>query len=424
MVIDNIDLISVLDRSFVCNFSNIDLVQNISVDPIVFSGSGELFVRDGGLIVKVHHKYIGEEKERYFNESLQCGVGELVPDHSYYRVTGVDTSGLRWETEWSDLSGDFGIMSSVLTGRINKIRRGDLNGVPATKVILVFQGGVEFPCRAHKQGYLEIDVGGLSVRLENHEKFSTATMSGENIVQEDVDSIVQALEIASGYLLQLLAVCYKNDRASVIELHSVVDNMLNSQFFTPVPLKYPNSQKDFISLIRHLYCFLRRDESVFYGYWHKIQRAYQAGLVSAALTLTVSIESIVKHYWREFGEDLEFKLLAEKAISKVDGLDVESRIASRLKSSLTSAGSFTVKNCLRALVAKRVVEKVHLNGWDKLRNKAAHGDKIRQGPASEQEFVDLFFVNVDLLFLLVVGLVGYSGCRVNYSSRGFPVIKG
>lgn len=423
MILDKINLLSLLDQSFTHNFSRVTVTQSADINPITFSGPGDLFIKNGVLTIKLHHEYVDDEKVRYANQAFVGQAGELVSDHSYYKIVGADTNGLHWESEWSELSADFGLKSSVLIGQLNKFRRGDLGGAPATRAILVFQGNIEFPCYTSKEAQLNFQAGDLDVRVENHERFSAVIVSGQDIAQSDIDALIQSLEIASGQLLQLLAISCIGERGSTIELHSVIENMLNDRFDTPISLSVPSHQKDFISFVSHMYSFSKNDGAILYGYWHKIQRAHQSGLISAALPLTVSLESVLKHYWHALGEDVDFKLLAAEALPKLDQLKVNSRVIGRLQSSLNSAGSFTVKNCLRSLVAQGLITQVHLKSWDKLRNQAAHGDKNHQDPVRKQEFVDLFFDNVDFLFLLIISLIQYSGCRVDYSLRGFPTIS-
>jgi hypothetical protein len=159
----------------------------------------------------------------------------------------------------------------------------------------------------------------------------------------------------------------------------------------------------------------------FYGFWYKINRAWQGGTENAALALTVAIEAIIKHYFRGQGSpDEEFKKKIDIALAKIKCLDVDDKVKKRITASLCQAKTSTSKNALYKLAAEGWYEKELADEWVALRNKSTHSDKFDMDDQNFQKFIDKFNKCLLLFYSLLFMKIKYKNTHFDFASESWP----
>lgn len=118
-------------------------------------------------------------------------------------------------------------------------------------------------------------------------------------------------------------------------------------------------------------------QEVLYHYFHRILKTYQNDMENSVQVIAYSIEGLISTFYHLDSDiDLEFAALLEDAIAKISAsdLEIDDRALGVLKSSLKNSKLPKLKVSFRRLIADAVLTKDMLDAWDKVSNKAAHGD--------------------------------------------------
>ncbi len=107
----------------------------------------------------------------------------------------------------------------------------------------------------------------------------------------------------------------------------------------PLPFKSPELREiQHISefVIKYLEVLANEPFGEFYGFWHKINRAWQSGILNASLSICVSIEGILKTYFNEYGlPDDEITKQANESLEKLKQIELGDRISARIQGTIT-----------------------------------------------------------------------------------------
>jgi hypothetical protein len=156
-----------------------------------------------------------------------------------------------------------------------------------------------------------------------------------------------------------------------------------------------------------------------YGFWHKINRSWQGGIVNAALTVTVAIEGIVKFYFKEYGyPDKEFINEVDAAIEPIESLGIGPRAKERIIASLKGAKSSNPRSALYNLSESGHFDKELVEEWKSLRNMSAHADKL--DPEKIQKYIDKVYKCLLLFNKLLFIIIKYENLYYDFSRSGWP----
>lgn len=157
------------------------------------------------------------------------------------------------------------------------------------------------------------------------------------------------------------------------------------------------------------------------GFWHKIYRAWQAGLENVALLLTVSVEGMVKTHLLNYGlPDTETLDHIKEAVGKVNTIDLDRKLKERLLSSLGHMKSPTVKGALFGMAQLAFFPKEWVTVWSELRNRSAHADRIDLDKIKLQKLIDQIYCCFTLYYRILYLIIEYEGKYTNYSQPGRP----
>jgi hypothetical protein len=189
--------------------------------------------------------------------------------------------------------------------------------------------------------------------------------------------------------------------------------------------------KIFEKYLQHVIDFEKPFGHPFSNIIHSVIGAGKGSLKAFGLTLSVSIEDLLKTEFSQlFIKDEELK-------SNIKQIDEE------LKSNIDQAkeiieksildGNFKLRCCksFEAMLHPRAIDKLEeltksniiddklVKSWRKLRNKSVHPDS--NNPIDHQNYLDLCYT-VEVLFNQLVFLaIGYTGKYTDYSKYGWPI---
>jgi len=198
-------------------------------------------------------------------------------------------------------------------------------------------------------------------------------------------------EILLGKVCQTTMFRLMEHEQETIEIYSFDKNLPNRQLAEPIRsqsiVNFENFEKCITNILSYDGSF-----NIVYGYWHKVNRAYQGSIENAALALTVSIEGILKEFYQDFGQPTEVDLsLFNAGKEVVKNLETEQIIKDRLMSSLANMNNFSSRKVLKHLSSMDLVTNKTITDWQSFRNKSAHADRV--GAQDDfQHYLDSFIV--------------------------------
>lgn len=412
------EMIDALASGQLVHFSNMQLTQKAVENPVVFEGPGLLRRENGQLSIIIYHSLISEVRDGHLGMLVGSVPGQMIPEHRYYTLSGTDINGQEWESDYVFVSAHYGPNSVVVTGALTDLRTVPVPFVGVPQQIKYHL--TENVFTSHRRRLLKetvaIDSNGCKVVISNNEGPSFVEVRSEDVSEALGESLLKALEVVTGKIIQLDGAEFRCNGTWWYALNSNSPELVNDPIDPPVESVPSDS---FGLLISQLHCFFHDSGEVFWGFWHKINRAWQAGIASAALTVSVSIEGILKSYFSESGKDDQFKAMALAARECLESLAVDDRVKNYLNNSLSNAGGFNAKAALRDLEGRGLVKKQLVSKWNRLRNKSAHADSEKD--SEMQGLIDLTYSNLDLFYCLLFILCSYSGSRVDYDCVGFPL---
>lgn len=145
------------------------------------------------------------------------------------------------------------------------------------------------------------------------------------------------------------------------------------------------------------------------------------GIFNASLPLSISIEGIIRKYFKEYGfpekEIIEHAIEGRKVIL---GLEINERIRDRAVASIDGLiNNPSTKNALHKLANEFVIEKELVQKWNKLRNKSAHASEIIDSDNEIQKLVDLTYCCIALFYKLLFNVIQYKNQYIDYSVAGW-----
>lgn len=409
----------------VLHFSRITVTQRCTQTPIVFSGPGHVQLEKRTLRYVIYHSCVADEAKRHMAISFGGRAGELVKENSLFDFEGVDFSGTLWTAEAVDTTGgSYRNEFCVVEGSINALQsRKPVSGELQNSLHHVYIYDTHFPSnRLLNESGLEFVHDHSTVLLHKDESGCDVSVVGGDLSDEIARAIEKSLNVLSGVRLQLGIAEKVWGGHSVVELYSREVEFSNRQLLPPVEIPF-NCASDFFGAVFSLLVrFFERDGGVFYDSWNKLNRAWQAGIDSAALNVSVCIEGVLKAYFEDLGTDNDFAAISKQAVPAVMQLEVDERVKNLLRSCLGGTGNFKPKTALRVLSETGKVSQGLAGKWNKLRSETAHAVETGEAREDWQRMVNLTFANIKLFYELLFAIVGYEGARIDYDCLGHPTV--
>ncbi|WP_156804891.1 hypothetical protein [Vreelandella jeotgali] len=430
----NLELL--LANQFEIDCIQIELKQQKDDDPIIYSGPGSITQKpDGNFHLKLYHSFNDVTKE--LMPSLGNTMpGKIIRKEEFFSMEAVDISGNTWTADDISVPEGFSIPATgkIVKSKIRnlcceKYREGVVNKT-STFFFLVIPGKHHIPCNEWEEGKgggqslntCKVNISGIDIEIKDRENCLTvrADDSAGNMSESFKERLIEAISIVFGKLCPVLYSSYSahNTRTSI--LRSISSNTPNQRMATPIKHRAPWEVSNFREFIEKYLNSFESEHNLFYGYWHKINRSWQGGIESAALSISTAIEGVTKNYYSEYGfPDDEIVQQANEAKSLIKKLDIGERIKRRIQSSVGQVKSSSPKNALYKLADEGKVDRNLVGAWVSLRNKSAHADNLDEDIGVLQSYIDEVYKCQNLFNVLLLLKIGFDGKYQDLSKDGW-----
>ncbi len=435
MEIDDDNLNLLLSDKFVLDLIDITLTQQTKSEPNVYSGPGSIYQKkDGSFYLKLYHTFNNFYKEQNPISSYTKS-GRFISKDNYYSMVAEDMSGKKWHAQ--DIALSFNIplwqrtRGMVIETTINSLHyiKTDVTNDNAS-FYLVLPGVYKIPCNkvevlsngTRVLNTLEFTIQDVCIEIKDKNDFMIISVQATagKLSSSFKEILIESLCILFGKLCPVLMSSVSLKDENKVTINSIEKN--NSNIKIPSPISYSSSSKAdrFTEFINGYLEKFGKEHDVFFGYWHKINRAWQGGIDNAALAITTSIEGVTKHYYAECGKiDDEMLEQAKVAKSLINQLQIGEKIKQRIESSLAHVKSVTPRNALFNLADEISFDNDLVHRWSSLRNKATHSDVLEDNKEARQKYLDDVFKCTTLFNILLLNYIGYKGIYQDFSKEGW-----
>lgn len=434
MFIDEKRVQSLTAKKFELDCSNISLTQQVSDSPIMYSGPGTIYQDENGVLnLKAYHTTKDIKKEFSFRFQHHT-PGKIIGREKYFCLEAVDMFGYLWVSENIRVSGDISFLTGgqVIKTTIREIRHQDeRQSSPGSSLSMVVLGDYEIPCKERK----ELPNGGWGLnrtttvvkeivlelrKYENHLRINASAESGFHDEHFE-KKLIEALSIILGKPISSLISVFSKSGQRITTIRSIDSTFQNNALLSSIKHSDPSDLEFFKTFIEKYVSSIKTPYSELFGFWHKVNQSWQAGILNASLSISVAIEGLLKTYFKESGlPDNEILKEAEEAKSYIKTLAIGARIKNMLFSNIGQFKAGSPKNALHKLVLNGCFPDYFVESWIKLRNRSAHADQLDLDRESRQKLIDETFTCLTLFYILIFLVIGYRGKYVDYSKAGWP----
>lgn len=425
-----------LANQFEIDCIQIELTQQKDDDPIVYCGSGSITQKhDGKFHLKLYHAFNDVSKELMPNLG-NTKPGKIIGKEVFFCMEAVDMSGNVWTAKDISVPRGFSIPASgkVIETTVRSLtsqkERESVADKSSSFFFLVIPGKHHIPCNEWEEtkgggrslNTCKLKLSGTEIVIKDRNNCLTirAEDPSGNINLSFKERIVEAMSIVFGKLCPILYSSFSESDTIKSILNSIPSLTLNQTIASPIKHNVPWEEHNFQEFIEKYLNTFNVEHDTFFGYWHKINRSWQGGIESAALTISTAIEGITKNYYSEYGlPDDEIVQQAEEAKALIKNLELGQRIKSRIQSSIGQVKSSSPKNALYRLAKEGKVEKTLVDVWVSLRNKSAHADNLDEDIEELQAYIDDVYKCQNLFNVLLLFKIGFNGQYQDLSKDGW-----
>jgi hypothetical protein len=431
-----------ISNSFEIDCIDICLTQKIDKNPLIYTGPGTIFQDEHGILQLKLYSKTNDIAKVLSHQIKYSPPGKFIVDDNYFTLKAFDMKGNKWFADNILISAaniSFRTPSQVIKSKLKKIETiKEIGSRPNTEknaLLIIVPGQYEIPCnekedlpnggRRLNRAVLSVNKIDLVFRKLDNCLIIEANAKPENLGKDTYIKLLQALSIITGLIVRPVVIKNTQKGIDTLEIKSVDDSFANKE--SPFPFKHstPADIESFTCFLEKYLINIDAPFSDLFGFWHKINRAWQAGIENASLSLGVAIEGIVKRYFSKQGlPDDEIIQQAEEAKQILKGMDLGQRIKDRLLDSIDGLlNNTSPKGALYKMAQDGLLNKFMPSAWDKLRNKSAHPDKSNQDLSAVQKDIDRFYTCIALFYLLLFNIIKYEGSYTDFSESGWSEKK-
>lgn len=436
MNLNDENTVELLEKKFSLDFIQITLTQKGCENPIVYSGPGMICQKEDGMFhLKLYHSFVDTQKE-WFGKTGEIVPGKIMGDEHYFSLAAVDMKGQKWTAERVYVSGGFSFPAAgkVINSKIRELSKIESRdeGLDTNKsyLLMLVKGDFQIPANeiedrndSRHLNTVKIQNDLFTLEIRARDGHIRIKMCGESefFKENTQDILIEALSIIFGKQIIPVFTGFTHGDSIVTKLISASSMFPNSNLFEPVPYKFPRNVSPFKDFIEKYLLFATEPYTDLFGFWHKINRAWQGGIVNAALTVTVAIEGIIKSYFKEYGyPDDEFIKQVNASIEPIQLLNIGTRVKDRIITSINGAKSSNPRSALIKLAAIGYFDKKLVDEWKSLRNMSAHADKLDSD--KKQKYIDKVNNCLLLFYKLLFIAIKYENLYFDFSQESWPEI--
>ncbi|MBI2470569.1 MAG: hypothetical protein HYV59_04925 [Planctomycetes bacterium] len=424
-----------ISNTFEIDCIDICLTQKTEKEPIIYSGPGTIYQdENSSLQLKLYSK-LNDIQKTLSHQFKHHAPGKIIAYDNYFTLKAIDMSGKEWVADNISVSSNVSFPASgqVVKSMLREIETiEDGSTTEKNYLFIIVPGEHEIPCNEKE----DLPNGGCrlnrSIFVANNINFEfkklnncliiTANSAPDYLIEDTYIKILEALSIITGTIIHPVVVENTQQDHAILKINSITNSYSNKKF--PIPFKHstPKCLQSFSSFFEKYTAAINSPFSDLFGFWHKVNRAWQANIENSSLSLGVAIEGIIKTYFRELGlPDKDITKQAEEAKQKLNDMDIGERIKRRLLSSIDDLlRNTSPKSALYQMVQDGLVSKKMAKAWSKLRNKSVHPTKLNEDTQAFQKYIDQIYACIALFFRLLFIIIKYDGNYIDYSENGWP----
>lgn len=438
MIINEQNLELLTSNKYSIDCIKIKLTQQSEKNPVVYSGSGSITQKDdGNLHLKIFHEIKDFQSEIMSMDTDNNTSGKIIKSDQFFNMDATDMSGNIWHAKNISVSGGFSIPAAgkVVEAKIDSLTsskpRTNEKYSQARHLFFIIAGQFKTPRNKYEElprggkelNITEFEVLGVSIKIQDRKEYLTINAKDISGKMDELfmHRLVEALSIIFGRICRVSFSSFSTQEINTITINSNPTQYPNKSLVSSIKHNSSLHLDSFNEFINKYMKHFPKKHDLFYGYWHKINRAWQGGIENAALAISTAIEGVTKHYFSEYGSaDKEILSQAEAAKVAIKELDIGERIKERLLSSIGNLRSPNPKNALYVLASEGIFTKKTVKDWSSLRNKSAHADRLDDNSEEFQKYLDLIFKCLNLFYLLLFNKINYEGLYNDLSIHGWP----
>lgn len=437
MILNDKIITQIISYEFVIDFIEIKLTQQTDKNPIVFLGPGSISqTQDGNLELKMYHKIKDIAKETA-RATQHFELGKIISDDNYFTLEGVDISGDIWTSKnvWVHGTISFPTAGRVIRTTLNEIihinEYGKTKGQDSQTIVVICPEKYKLPSNEKE----DLPRGGwvlnrsvftankMNFDIKTNDDYMTiiAKFESDAIDTDRYIGILESLSIVTGKLVNPVIVTHYHKLGYVIKIKKFNKNLANKKVNPPFQHSSPHEINSLATFFDKYLAAINEPYSDLFGFWYKINRAWQADIENISLTLTVSIEGLTKKYFPQYGyPDEEILSQADDAKKVIEESELGERISQRLLANLNNLNLPSPKSILYGMSTEGLILKKLADTWVKLRNKSAHAAIIDPDQKTFQKHLDRINICLTLFYNLLFLIIEYNGKYINYSEKNWP----
>ncbi len=445
MKANELELIS--NNKFVLDCPKITLSPELpDTDKKSYTGSGSITQSETGeFLLKLYCDGTILPQET-LSRYLGTTVGKIVDDSEYYCLSAVDLEGRTWEAKRILPNIHSGtIPGYIVFGRLNEISYSSNLPKTLTKssVNIKYRGDIDIPCNEgsmvetsisgeKRSRYVSLNIAkfqtsGFEFEIEKEKGWLSfwAVSQSCPITDAVITRFTEALQFVLGRTLHWSIVELFQQQTQETRVRAVLENEKESSRIQP-PISFRSHDNAnsvwnlFGKYLDHVISYTERKWHPLFSLIHAVIESGKASLEAEALTLSVSIEGLLK---REFSAlaspDKAFKKQVDDARRLIEKSELSDPIKKRMPGFLGNMLSPRPIDKLFILKDNGFIDEEFIESWKNLRDSSAHADSFES--VDLQNFLNRCNSVLMLFYHLVFLAIGYTGEYTDYSSYHYPM---
>jgi hypothetical protein len=414
-------------------------VLDIKNNKVLDEFSGEIFQKEDG---ELRIKAIKNGSSPLLHIGLHK-AGKLIKGQ--YKIEAYPYSGTKpWIADVHNFYGSSGPSGSVLKARVYELHKNE--DIPKKiklpdSMTMLLKSVDSFPLLISQEYTKKVAGGTVSHSTRDKSEFSIKGLQMEFVKDNDLlkvtirsksksskyiiddgiaKKVLNGIQFILGKRVHILMKEITNNTSSVTTLHSIKNGQVE-------PIRPPVSRidinEDCLELLKTYLSYLlttKKKSPKLPLLINSVIESAGSSLEAQCLTFTVAVEGVVNNVLSK-----ELHVATAFSEKEIDGIkkDVTTSVKDdekkkRVNSLIDVLNQIRAKDRLYALVGSGIIKDPLVKSWDKIRNKAAHGNLLIESE-KVQEYYDHLSKTVTLFYQLVFLTIGYTGKYTDYSEYGY-----
>ena len=367
---------------------------------------------------------------RSLQSSFSAISGRLIEEEEFYRLEATRNQSETWVCE-RFLGKDhlsYKANGSTMTGALPQLsmKSAETASLPRHHVYQALVGELPLPYFSSEIGQdpsFQFLIDSTTVRLAPKRGYVLlhATSESAPVNPGLVNRLLEALFIATGRWLHSCYHFVASGAESETRIVSFLRGKEREFLWSAIRENDPKSLTEFV---RSYLALTAIEPGPFFGYWQKVFSAWEAGIVVAALPVSIFVEGLVKEFFPDLmSETPEVIDAADKMVAHLaTAPDIATTLITRGQNAILGIKQKSPTSALKKLVAEGWFEESLIARWRSVRNSAAHAHEFTATAdlAEQQKTMDGVMACLHLFYVLLFIRARFGGTFLDLSKHAFP----